>query len=55
MFGSIRNGVRRVRRALLGRLTGFARETGAATAEYRLVTLVTATIAFLVLKLGEGL
>ena len=54
MFGSLRNGVRRVRRALLGRLVSLAGETGAATAEYTLVTLVAATIAFLLLNWAKG-
>jgi Flp pilus assembly pilin Flp len=54
MFGSLRNGVRRVRRTLLGRLVSLAGETGAATAEYTLVTLVAATIAFLLLNWAKG-
>lgn len=54
MFGSLRNGVRRVRRALLGRVVCLAEEAGAATAEYTLVTLVAATIAFLLLNWAKG-
>ena len=53
MLGSLRNGVRRMRRALLERVV-FAGETGAATAEYTLVTLVAATIAFLLLNWAKG-
>jgi Flp pilus assembly pilin Flp len=54
MMGLLRKGVRRVRRTILGRLVRIAEETGAATAEYRLVTLVAATIAFLLLNWAQG-
>ena len=54
MFGSLARGVRRVRRALLARLVCIAEEAGAATAEYTLVTLVAATIAFLLLNWAQG-
>ena len=54
MFGSLRGKVRRLRRALLGRIVCVAEETGAATAEYTLVTLVAATVAFLLLNWAKG-
>jgi hypothetical protein len=54
MIGSLRNGVRRVRRAIVGRLMCVVEEGGAATAEYTLVTLVAATIAFLLLNWAKG-
>jgi Flp pilus assembly pilin Flp len=54
MFGSLRDGVRRVGRSLLGRLVCVAEERGAATAEYTLVTLVAATVAFLLLNWAKG-
>jgi len=54
MFGSLRDGVRRVGRSLLGRLACVAEERGAATAEYTLVTLVAATVAFLLLNWAKG-
>jgi Flp pilus assembly pilin Flp len=54
MIGSLRNGVRRVRRAIVGRVVALREERGAATAEYTLVTLVAATIAFLLLNWVKG-
>src|SRR5213593_4239633 len=54
MFGSLQALVARLRRALLGRLVCVAEERGAATAEYTLVTLVAATIAFLLLNWAKG-
>jgi len=56
MIGSLRNGVRRMRRAIVGRVVAFSlsEERGAATAEYTLVTLVAATIAFLLLNWAKG-
>jgi Flp pilus assembly pilin Flp len=54
MLGALQNGVMRLRRALLGRLACVAEERGAATAEYTLVTLVAATIAFLLLNWAQG-
>ena len=54
MIGSLRNGVRRLRRAIVSRLVCVAEEGGAATAEYTLVTLVAATIAFLLLNWAKG-
>ena len=56
MIGSLRNGVRRVRRAVVGRVVALSlgEERGAATAEYTLVTLVAATIAFLLLNWAKG-
>jgi Flp pilus assembly pilin Flp len=54
MIGSLRNGVRRVRRAIVGRVVARVSERGAATAEYTLVTLVAATIAFLLLNWAKG-
>ena len=54
MIGSLRNGVRRLRRAIVGRVVCVASERGAATAEYTLVTLVAATIAFLLLNWAKG-
>jgi len=54
MFGSLRNGVRRLRRTIVGRVACLANERGAATAEYTLVTLVAATIAFLLLNWAKG-
>jgi len=54
MIGSLRNEVRRVSRAIVGRFASAASERGAATAEYTLVTLVAATIAFLLLNWAKG-
>ena len=56
MIGSLRNGVRRIRRAIVSRVVAFSleEERGAATAEYTLVTLVAATIAFLLLNWAKG-
>jgi Flp pilus assembly pilin Flp len=54
MFGSLRNGVRRLRRTIVGRVACIVNERGAATAEYTLVTLVAATIAFLLLNWAKG-
>ncbi len=53
MIGSLRNGVRLIRRAVVGRIVSMG-ERGAATAEYTLVTLVAATIAFLLLNWAKG-
>jgi Flp pilus assembly pilin Flp len=53
MIGSLRNGARRIRRAIVGRVA-LAGERGAATAEYTLVTLVAATVAFLLLNWAQG-
>jgi hypothetical protein len=54
MFGSLRSKTRRLGRAMLGRLALTAAERGAATAEYTLVTLVAATVAFLLLNWAKG-
>ena len=54
MFGSLRRKARRLGRAMFGRLATMAAERGAATAEYTLVTLVAATIAFLLLNWAKG-
>jgi Flp pilus assembly pilin Flp len=54
MIGSLRNGMRRFGRAIAGRIVGLGSERGAATAEYTLVTLVAATIAFLLLNWAKG-
>jgi len=54
MIGSLQNGVRRLRRAIVGRVASLESERGAATAEYTLVTLVAATIAFLLLNWAKG-
>jgi hypothetical protein len=54
MFGSLSRAARRVRRAIVGRLVCIAEEGGAATAEYTLVTLVAATVAFLLLNWAKG-
>ena len=54
MFGSLRCKARQLGRAMLGRLTTMAAERGAATAEYTLVTLVAATVAFLLLNWAKG-
>jgi len=54
MIGSLRNGARRLRRAIVGRMACLVNERGAATAEYTLVTLVAATIAFLLLNWAKG-
>lgn len=56
MIDSLRDGVRRVRRAIVGRIVALtvSEERGAATAEYTLVTLVAATIAFLLLNWAKG-
>jgi hypothetical protein len=54
MFGSLREKARLLRRALLGRIACVAEEGGAATAEYTLVTLVAATVAFLLLNWAKG-
>ncbi len=54
MIESLRKGARRARRALLGRVANLAAERGAATAEYTLVTLVAATVAFLLLNWAKG-
>ena len=54
MFGSLREKSRRLARALRGRVAGVAAEGGAATAEYTLVTLVAATVAFLLLNWAKG-
>lgn len=53
MFGSLRDKGRRLLRSIAGRITA-ASETGAATAEYTLVTLVAATVAFLLLNWAKG-
>ncbi len=54
MFGSLRGKARRLGRALVARLICVAEERGAATAEYTLVTLVAATVAFLLLNWVKG-
>jgi Flp pilus assembly pilin Flp len=54
MIGSLQNAVWRVRRAIVERVTWLVEERGAATAEYTLVTLVAATIAFLLLNWAKG-
>lgn len=54
MFGSLQKTARRLTRAMLGRLVCLAEEAGAATAEYTLVTLVAATVAFLLLNWAKG-
>ena len=54
MFDQLRNGARRIRRAVVGRLSALGGERGAATAEYTLVTLVAATVAFLLLNWAKG-
>ena len=54
MFGSLRRKARRLGRAMAGRLVHVASERGAATAEYTLVTLVAATVAFLLLNWAKG-
>jgi hypothetical protein len=54
MFGSLRSKTRRLGRPMLGRLAVVAGERGAATAEYTLVTLVAATVAFLLLNWAKG-
>ena len=54
MFGSLQRKARRLGRALVGRVAGIGTETGAATAEYTLVTLVAATVAFLLLNWAKG-
>ncbi|MEX2556178.1 MAG: DUF4244 domain-containing protein [Actinomycetota bacterium] len=54
MFGSLQDKARRLGRALLGRIACVAEEGGAATAEYTLVTLVAATVAFLLLNWAKG-
>ena len=54
MFGSLRSKARRLGRAMAGRLVHAASERGAATAEYTLVTLVAATVAFLLLNWAKG-
>jgi hypothetical protein len=51
MFGSLRDKASRLGRTMLARLAG---ECGAATAEYTLVTLVAATVAFLLLNWAKG-
>jgi hypothetical protein len=54
MIGSLRKRARRIRRAIVGRVATLAGERGAATAEYTLVTLVAATVAFLLLNWAKG-
>ena len=54
MFGSLRDKARHIGRMLAGRIQRTASETGAATAEYTLVTLVAATVAFLLLNWAKG-
>ena len=54
MFASVRTGVRRIGRAIQARVGCVAAERGAATAEYTLVTLVAATVAFLLLNWAKG-
>ena len=54
MFRSLRERARRVSRTLVARLICVAEERGAATAEYTLVTLVAATVAFLLLNWAKG-
>ena len=54
MIGSLRNGVRHFGRAIAVRFVTLGSERGAATAEYTLVTLVAATIAFLLLNWAKG-
>ena len=53
MFGSLREKGRRLLTSIAGRVP-VSRETGAATAEYTLVTLVAATVAFLLLNWAKG-
>jgi hypothetical protein len=53
MFGSLREKGRRLVLAMAGRIPA-AGEAGAATAEYTLVTLVAATVAFLLLNWAKG-
>ena len=54
MLDALSSAARRLRRAVIGRLTCIAEEGGAATAEYTLVTLVAATVAFLLLNWAQG-
>ena len=54
MIGSLQRKARRLGRRVLGRLICLAEEAGAATAEYTLVTLVAATVAFLLLNWAKG-
>jgi Flp pilus assembly pilin Flp len=54
MFDLLRSKARHLRRAVAGRITSLGGERGAATAEYTLVTLVAATVAFLLLNWAKG-